>query len=505
MTVEEVGRRLDDRFRLLSGGSRTALHRQQTLRSLIDWSYDLLNSVEQALFCRFAVFAGGWTLEAAARVCGDNGVDEWDVLELLTSLADKSLVVTEEQNGTTRYRLLETLREYGRDRLREIGDEERRRDRHLAYFITLAEDAEPQLRGPDQQVWLQRLEMEHDNLRAALAYAGTKRMQTDQLRLGGALWRFWLQHGHFAEGRSHLSAALSSPGAQELSIGAKALSGAAILAFEQGDYGAARPLAERALAIQQRTGNQAGVAVSLTVLASLARFNDHYEVARRLHEQSLAIRRELGDQRGVAASLNNLGLLAADQSDYQSARALYEESLMIARQLGDKKGIAVSLSNMGLMLYELGDYTSTRTHLEESLVMCRELGDHAGMAPSLHALARLATEEGALLRARVLLSESVAIRLELGDLHGIGLSLDGFANLALALERPLRAARIWGAAERLRSDNGLPIPYRERHDSSVRAAREACRDDTAFDAAWRDGSAMTMEQAVAFAKQADAD
>ena len=171
MTVEEVGRRLDDRFRLLSGGSRTALPRQQTLRSLIDWSYDLLNSAEQALFCRSAVFAGGWTLEAAVRVCGDDGIDEWDVLELLTSLADKSLVVTEEQNGTTRYRLLETLREYGRDRLRESGDEERRRDRHLAYFISLAEEAEPQLRGADQQAWLDRLEMEHDNLRAALAYA----------------------------------------------------------------------------------------------------------------------------------------------------------------------------------------------------------------------------------------------------------------------------------------------------------------------------------------------
>ena len=171
MTVEEVDRRLDHRFRLLTGGSRTALPRQQTLRSLIDWSYDLLNTVEQALFCRFTVFAGGWTLEAAVAVCGGDGIGEWDVLELLTSLADKNLVVVEERNGATRYRLLETLREYGRERLRQSGVEEHWRDRHLAYVVALAEEALTHLRSADQTAWLDRLETEHDNVRAALSHS----------------------------------------------------------------------------------------------------------------------------------------------------------------------------------------------------------------------------------------------------------------------------------------------------------------------------------------------
>jgi len=505
MTVEEVGRRLDHRFRLLSGGSRTALPRQQTLRSLIDWSYDLLNPAERALFCRSAVFAGGFALEAAARVCGDDGVDEWDVLELLTSLADKSLVATEEQNGTTRYRLLETLREYGSDRLHESGEEERSRDRHIAYFLSLAEEAGPRLRGVDQQAWLDRLEMEHDNLRAALAYACSRRAGAE-LRLVAKLWQFWLLHGHLAEGRSHLSLALSRAGDQEPSIRARALSGAAILAFEQGDYRAARPLAEHALTIFQETGDQAGRAVSLTVLASVASFSADYEVARTLYEQTLAIRRELDDRRGVASSLSNLALLAADQSDHRLASELYAQSLVIARQLGDKKGIATSLANMGLMLHELGDYASARTHLEQSVVMCRELGDRTVMAAALSALGRLATDEGALSTARALHSESIEVRLELGHRQGIAESLDGFASVALALACPLRAACIWGAAERLRSELGSPMRSgeRRRYDDRVRMARAACGNDTAFDAAWREGGAMTLEQAIAFAEQGDA-
>jgi predicted ATPase/class 3 adenylate cyclase/Tfp pilus assembly protein PilF len=506
MTVEEVHRRLDHRFRLLSGGSRTALPRQQTLRSLIDWSYDLLNTVEQALFCRFTVFAGGWTLEAAVAVGGGDGIDEWDVLELLTSLVDKNLVVAEDRNGTTRYRLLETLREYGRDRLRESGDEERWRDRHLAYVVTLAEEAVAQLRGADQQAWLDRLETEHDNVRAALSYARTPGAEASGLRLVAALWFFWLLHGHVAEGRSHLFAALSRVRDQDESIIAKALCGAAILAFEQGDYAAARPLCEDALTMQERSGDRAGMASSWNVLASLASIKGDYESARALYERSLAIRRELGDHSGVAGSLSNLGHLTADQADYATARALYEESLAIRRQLGDKKGIATSLTNMGFVIYRLADYRSARMHLEESLAICRQLGDRAGMADSLCYLGYVATEEGAHLSAWALHAESAAIRLELGDRYGIAESLEGFADVALASARPLRAACIWGAAERLREDIGLPMApaLRPRYDGRVNAARAACANDAAFKAAWHEGSTMTVEQAVVYAEQVDA-
>jgi predicted ATPase/class 3 adenylate cyclase len=506
MTVEEVDRRLDHRFRLLTEGSRAALPRQQTLRSLIDWSYGLLNTVEQALFGRFAVFAGGWTLEAAAAVCGGDGVDEWDVLELLTSLADKNLVVAEERNGATRYRLLETLREYGRDRLRESGIEERWRGRHLAYFVTLAEEAVPQLRGADQQTALDRLETEHDNVRAALSYARAPGAEFSGLRLVAALWFFWLLHGHLAEGRSHLSAALSRARGLDESITARALSGAAILAFEQGDYVAARSLCEDALTMQERSGDRGGMATSWDVLASLASIKGDYELARALYERSLASRRELGDPMRVADSLSNLGLLAADQADYPSARALYEESLTIRRHSANKKGIAISLTNMGLVMYELADYASARLHLEEGLVIYRELSDRAGIASCLCPLGNVAAEEGALLSARALHAESAAMRLELGDRRGFVESLEGLANVALASARPLRAACIWGAAERLRADIGLPIApaQRPRHESRVQAARVDCANDTAFEVAWHEGRTMTMEQAVAYAKQADA-
>ena len=275
----------------------------------------------------------------------------------------------------------------------------------------MAEEAAAQLRGADQQAWLDRLETEHDNVRAALSYARTPGAEANGLRLVAALWFFWLLHGHVAEGRSHLSAALSRVRGQDESIIAKALCGAAILAFEQGDYEAARPLCEDALTMQEGSGDRAGMASSWNVLASLASIKGDYESARSLYERSLAIRRELGDHSGVAGSLSNLGHLAADQADYATARALYEESLAIRRQLGDKKGIATSLTTIGFVMYRLADCRSARMHLEESLAICRQLGDRAGMADALCYLGYVAMEEGAPLSARALHGECCGLQL----------------------------------------------------------------------------------------------
>jgi predicted ATPase len=211
MSVEEVNQRLDQRFSLLTGGSRTAPRRQQTLRALVDWSYDLLSATEQALLCRLSVFAGGWALEAAEQVCSDDSVDRQTVFDLLTSLVDKSLVVAEVRNTATRYTLLDTVRQYARDRLQEIGDESTWQRRHFAYFLVMAEDAETQLKGADQAAWLDRLEAEHDNLRSALAWSCSRSGDAaGGLRLGGALWRFWLTRGYFAEGRGWLSGLLAA-------------------------------------------------------------------------------------------------------------------------------------------------------------------------------------------------------------------------------------------------------------------------------------------------------
>ena len=292
MSVEEINSKLDNCFRLLTGGSRTALPRQQTLRALIDWSYDLLSDQKKTVLCRLSVFAGGWTLAAAEQVgvgesLSGEGIEDWEMLDLLTSLVDKSLVFAQTQGEATRYGLLETVRQYARDRLAESGESLVVRVRHANYFLTLIEEIKSKLNGSEQVQWFGALEEEHDNLRQALtlyaediedAEAGEK-----GLRLGAALQRFWWTRGYLSEGRERLGALLAHPAAQERTKArADALNGAGSLAWMQGDYGGARVLLE----------------------------------------ESLTMKRELGDRKGIAYSLNNLASVAHDQGDYDAARVL---------------------------------------------------------------------------------------------------------------------------------------------------------------------------------------
>ncbi|MEO8134062.1 MAG: tetratricopeptide repeat protein [Betaproteobacteria bacterium] len=543
MSADEVNRRLDQRFRLLTGGSRTALPRQQTLRSLIDWSYDLLDETEQALLRRLAFFAGGWTLDAAEEVCSGEGIDEGAELDLLTSLSDKNLVLTEERNGVTRYRLLESVRQYARDRLLERGDEARWQARHLAYFVAMAEEAEPQLTGADQGVWLDRLETEHDNLRAALAWSSVEGGDAaGGLRLAGALRRFWYVRGYLGEGRARLSELLAATSDMKVTASrANALSGAGVMAAQQGDYPAARVLYDESLAIRRQLGDRVGTATSLGNLANLAAAQGDYSSARALHEESLAIRsvlgdrsgiamsltnlglialeqadypaarawceeslamrRELGDRWGIAVSLNNLGLVALDQGDYPIARALHEESLAIRQELGDRVGIALSLNNLGDVSLHQGDWASARAVCEQSLAIFREVGERWGIGESLNNLGLAALDQGDSAAARTLHEESLAIRRELGDQRGVAESLEGLACVAFNLADPGRAVRIWAGAERLRETIGSPLPPSDRphYQCQVAAARAAFGDTTVFDLGWQEGRAMTLEQAIKYA------
>ena len=462
MSVEEVNQRLDQRFLLLTSGSRTALPRQQTLRALIDWSYGLLNDAEKALLCRLSVFAGGWTLAAAENVCVGESVDDGATLDLLTSLVDKSLVLAVERNGATRYRLLETVRQYLSDRLRESGEDARRKERHLAYFLTLAEEAELQLIGSHQQTWLDRLETEHDNVRSALAWSNTSGGNAaNGLQLAGFVWWFWLVRGYFGEGRGWLSALLTTvPSGEALVARAKALTGAGALALQQGDYPA----------------------------------------ARALHGESLAIRRQLGDRRGIASSLGNLGNVFYDQGDYPTARALYEESLAIWRELGDQRGIARALNNLAGAAHDQGDYPAVLAMFEESLAIFRKLDDLGGIAMLLNNLGDLASSQSDYAGARALYIEGLTIRSELGDRWGIAETLNGLAYVAFGLASFGQATRMWGGAERLREEIGATLQPRDRlrYDRQVAAAR-AAMGDNAFDLTWQDGRAMTLEQAIRFA------
>jgi non-specific serine/threonine protein kinase len=501
LSVEEVSQRLDHRFRLLTGGSRTALPRQQTLRSLIDWSYDLLSDSEKSHFRRLSVFAGGWTLELAEQVCVEEGVEDGDVLDLLTSLVDKSLASAEERNAQTRYRMLETVREYASDRLRELGEEVLWQRRHLACFLALAEEAEPQLTGPEQRAWLNRLETEHDNLRSALAWSSSAGDATDGLRLAGALWRFWEVHGYLGEGRTWLSGLLAPGLGGPTTLRANALHGTGVLAWHQGDYPAARALLEESLKLKRELEDHRGIASSLSTLGSVARYQGDYQTARALLEESLAIRRRQCDRWGIAASLTNLGVVATDQGDYRAARALHQESLAHFRDLGDRRNIAASLTNLGDVAYHEGDYPIARALHEESAAIFRDLGDRPALATSLSNLGDVACTQCDYNSARAFHEESLEIQRAQGDRARIAPALEGLAKVAVAFSMPGRAARLWGAAERLREDIGAPKSPSERppYDRAISAARVGLGDDAVFDSAWQQGRAMSLEEAIEYA------
>jgi predicted ATPase len=457
MPVEEVSRRLDQRFDLLTGGSRTALPRHRTLRSLIDWSYDLLSGPEQELLCRVSVFSGGWTLDAAKGVCAGQGIDEREVLDLLTSLADKSLVHARDARGETRYELLETVRHYARDRLWEKGEEARLSRRHVDCMLALAEQAESRLTSGDQQVWLERLETEHENLRTALSWSCANDGSTvDGLRLASSLGWFWSTRGHYREGRRWLSILMAAvPGGRADPIRAYALRGAASLASEEGDFAEAEKLNEEALAIFRRLGDRRGISHVLNNLASMAIDQGNGSAALPLLEESMEIRKELGDRHGAGLVMSNLGLVAHDLKNHDEARSLFERGLAILRTLGSQRNIAMTSIKLSAVLREVGDYPSAESKLEEALFISGRVAD-----PLL-----------------------------------IATCLEEFAALAVAMAQPMRAAALWGRAERLREEIMAPLPDRSKapFDRQVAAARTALGDDIAFRSAWKEGRDKPLE------------
>jgi predicted ATPase/Tfp pilus assembly protein PilF len=433
LTVEQIVERLSNRFRLLTAGTRTALPKHQTLRAAIDWSYELLSRAERALFRRLSVFAGGWDLEGAEAV-GTGKLPEGgevrteEVWELMMRLIDKSLVVMEGEMG--RYQMLETLREYGRERLQEAGEAEETREKHLEFFLGLAERAEEELQGAQQREWLERLEREQDNFRVALSY-GLEGEPEKALKLAAALWRFWDIHSNFTEGRSWLERALEKGMSAPAPVRAKALNGAGVLALRQGDYETAQALLQESLAIRQALGDQLGIASSLNNLGNVAWVQGDYERAKALYEESLTIYRTLGNQCGVASSLTNLGNIAWSRGDHEEARALYEESLTIFRKLGSQWGIASSLNSLGAVALVQGNYERAKMLLEESLAIYRALGDQWGIAFSLNNLGNLALMQGDYERAKMLLEESLTIRRALRDQRGIAFTLYDLGSVAL--------------------------------------------------------------------------
>ena len=500
ISVDEIDRRIDRRFDLLTGGSRTALPRQQTLRALIDWSYELLSTFDRLALQRLSVFAGGWTLSNAEEVCAGDGIDCQSVMDLLASLCDKSLILVEEHDGYSRYSFLETVRQYARERLLKEGNAISVRERHLDCFLSLAEEADLDLVGPRQTIWLQRLESEHENLGAALAWSLiSERGSGADLRLCGALLRFWLIRGHVAEGREWCERALARCRPQNRTPErGSALHAAGVLAEMQADYSIASAHHEEALAIRRSLEDQIGVALSLGNLGVLSSAQGDHKAAQVLLREALAIARDRQDQEAIVFCLLNLGRASNALGNGDGAQVMFTESLAIARRLADRRLVAQSLTNLAIVSVGKRDLASARTLQEQSLAITRELDDKIGIATNQQYLASLAFETEDYAVAEGHYRESLTRFAELGARRAIALSLRGLAGVIASLGHPISAARMWGAAQRLGEETG---PVLRLDEGAVATARAALCDDVAFDLAWLDGRALALGRVVELATE----
>ncbi|MGH2347813.1 MAG: ATP-binding protein, partial [Chloroflexota bacterium] len=450
LTMEQIAERLDDRFGLLIAGNRGALPRHQTLRAALDWSWDLLRKEEQALLRRLAVFVGGWTARAAETVCAAEelpspGIEGGKVVDLLDGLIAKSLAqIVETADGEVRYGLLETMRQYGLERLAQAGELTKVRDRHLRWCVALAEEAVPALAGPEQQTWVNRLEAEHDNFRAALTWSEQEcRHPISGLRLASALWRFWLVHGHLAEGRRRLDHALTMADAAPIATRAAALWGAGNLAHRHGDFAQAGLLHRQSLALFRELRDERGIANSLNGVGLVAWSLGEYGQAMTAFEESLSLRRELDDWSGIATALSNLGCVARSMGDYRRARALFEEALTLDRVQGHKLNSAIAMSNLGSVLERQGDHGRGAALHRESLALFRELGDTTGIAMALGNVGSPAHPRADFAQAKELLEESLSLFRDMGDIQGISGATAKLGNLAYRQGEYSQAERLY--------------------------------------------------------------
>jgi non-specific serine/threonine protein kinase len=458
LTVDQLAARLHQRFRLLIGGSRTALPRQRTLRATLDWSYDLLSEPERCLVSRLSVFAGGWTLDAAEVVCAGDAIQPEDVLDLLVRLVRKSLVVAEEaRDGAARYRLLETLRQYAEERLMSAGETQTVHERHASYYLALAEDV-----GPSMYTWasgaVDRLVTEYDNLRAAARWFSESNAVEQAVRLGGQLWGVWVFAGYLTEGRAQLRSLLTLPST----------------ACTAGDW--------------------ARLAYSHGLVET---FLGDYAAARASFEQAAVLQRAIADPL-LATTLSSMGQTAREQEDYPAARAKLQEGLALAQELDLQPVIAHALCRLGSVAHALGDYTLARTQYEESLELSLGLNDRLGAARSFRRLGSLALDQGDYSAARAWLSQALTSCPEfdrLGFVHGLA----AFAALAAAEGQPEVALRLAGATTALSQRTGILLQHsdRGRYERWLATARQALDEEVAA-ATWAEGQQLRLDQAITY-------
>jgi predicted ATPase len=461
LSPQGILERLEHRLQLLTGGPVDVPARQRTLREAIGWSHDLLDETERTLFRRLSVFSGGWTIEAAEAVVTE-AEPGLDTLEVLGSLVDKSLVRRSPAPDPIRFGMLETIREYGLEHLEAAGEAAATRERHASHFLSVAEAAEPQLRGLERKRWLDELELDHDNLRAVVRWAIDTGHAKVGLRMVRALWRFWHLHGHLAEARSWTEEVLAIPGASE------------------------------------RTAERAG---ALTALGGVAYWQEDLPVTRRAYEEALEIARELGDRSAEAEGVYNLAYPPAYEGDMSSTVTLVKEARKLFEEVGILRGVADTMWLLAIVARLRGDTTEARRLVEDSLRLHRQAGDRFGITDALHVLGRIALAQGDLATAEPSFLEALANDEHVGNRTGMGVVLDNLAAEASLRGEHLRALRLGGASEAIKEAAGghAPPPFIDLPDPRA-AARDAL-SEVAVAAAWEEGRSMSLEQALALARE----
>ena len=478
--------RLEQRLPLLTGGARDLPARQRTLRATIDWSYDLLSFSEQRLFARLAVF-GGCTLEAAEKICEAE-------LDTLQSLVEKSLL----RHTDGRFWMLETIREFAREHLRDLGDEDALARRHASYFLQLAQETEPGTSGPEQAALLQILEREHDNARAAFDWAVENDVDT-ALALGNALQRLWYLHGYAREGLTRLEAALGRDKKAPSLIRARALRSAGTLAEACSEFTRARELLGESISLLRGLGYPKELATSLNNQAAIAAHQGDHEAARRAYEESLELKRTLDDTLGILVTSSNLAILEGKLGDYEVARRRHEQILPSLRELGSPYALSNCLASFGEIALLCGDRIGGRTMLEESLELRRQVGDKAGMLESQALLSRADCADGDRASAELRLREGLELAQEIDDPGMLVAVLEARADLEAFLGDAARAIALRTAAERMRSEIGAPffkadVTWR---DGAIANARRRLSGGV-YERSCAQGEAASVEEVLAW-------
>jgi predicted ATPase/class 3 adenylate cyclase len=504
MSVDMILDRLDDRFRLLSKGDRAVLPRHQTLGAVIDWSYDLLSKDERTLFRRLGVFAGSWTLEAAESLCCGDGIEEWEIFELITSLVDKSIVQIDRSQMELRYRMLETIRQYALQKISTANEIEDIRGCYINFYLKLAEEGEKKSYWGGDTALPKRLALDFDNFRAALSWCfeDIETFGEIGLRMAGALWIVWWTFGNLNEGRDWLEKAIKVD-----SIGgvprAKALTNLGCIAWQQGDYQVAAAYTEESIKIYRAevTEDRPGLANAIHIRGHVAFDQKDYTQARSLFEESLTKFRQLEDQINICLLVSDLGMVDYHEGDYQSAKLRFEECLEISREGEDLTNISVNLIRIGDIARLERDYDGAAAYYEESLEILRDLGWNLDLASNLHKLGCIARFRGDFQKAAQLFIESLQMQQTMGNKQGVIECLVGLAGLAAVAGREEEAVRLFSAAEQSLAAIGAPLGPADRveleRDLSIIQARLSA---DAYSNAWSNGKRFSIEQAITLAQ-----